>query len=484
MPASGDRLHVCLIAEGSYPYAVGGTATWTQQLIETLDDVDFSVVALCAEPKQPKDRLYPGPNNLRAVHDVVIGEQKRSLEGSRTRRNVSIIQSARIAAQQAYTAMLRGDWLAFKRLYRALNNGLNAEDVFRSPWHWGLLERYYRALAPTEPFLPFYTAWRYAHYLFYQLARYSLPPADIYHPIAAGYAGFLGVCGKVESGTALVLTEHGLYSRERELELAASPWLRGYQRPFMASLFEALSQLAYAHADVIVSLFESAREQQLDLGAESATTAIVPNGVDSARFASLPVRARDGMVRIGLIGRVVPIKDVIAFIESAKVIAETLPNAEFEVVGPVDDDLEYAARARALVLELRLEDRFVFSGMQAPEHYLSRLDIVVATSLKESQPLSILEAMAAALPVVATRTGSLPEMLEGIGMLVWPRDIQGFSEAIIQLARDENKRRLLGEAGRNRVRQRYDQSQNLRCYRDVYERALERAHQAVPAQDV
>jgi glycosyltransferase involved in cell wall biosynthesis len=466
-----SRMHVCLITEGSYPYAVGGTSVWTQQLIETLSDVDFTVVAICSENKKEKDRRYALPGNVRGVQSVALHDQRWLSETLRKRPSgMRRARPAWDAAEQAYSALLRGDLTAFPQLNRVVNADLTGWDLFCSPRHWSLLERYYRALAPEEPFLSFYSMWRSSHLLLYRLLITAMPKdADIYHPISAGFAGLLGVCAKLANkGKALILTEHGHYSSERNLELETSPWLRGYQRYFMSGLFATLSRLAYAHADLLVTRIEAAPRPPIEMGAPEPHTVVVPNGVDSERFARLPARARDGMVRIGLIGRVVPIKDVIAFIECAKVVAETLPNAEFEIIGPTDDAPEYASSARALVRQLRLEDRLWFSGFQKPEVYLPRLDLVVMSSLKESQPLSALEAMAYGIPVIATRAGSLPQMLDGVGELVWQHDIQGMAEAVIRLSRDEARRRSWGQAAGERVRQMYDQHRNLDQYRQLY----------------
>ncbi len=466
------RLHVCVVTEGSYPYVVGGTGEWTQRLMQTLPDVDFSIAAISASRKQPSDRHYEPPPNLRQIVDIAL-DDTTLLTATMKRRPRSARETRRIweLVGHGYRRLMRNDFSQFGELYGAIRHELTAWDLFHSPEHWDLVEHYYRLLAPIEPFIDFYWTWRFTHVTLYRLALQPLPPADIYHPIASGYAGFTALCAKLARGGKMVLTEHGLYTRERELEIATSRLFRGYQKDFLTGLFDKINRLVYHHADLIVGLFEEARQAQIGLGAPEARTEVISNGVDLSRFLSLPTRTSDEITRIGLVGRVVPVKDVRAFIECAKIVAETIPNAEFHIIGPIDEDPEYYTSCRQLIRQLQLEDRVQFTGYRAVEEYLPTLDIVMLTSLKEAQPFSVLEAMACGIPVVATRTGSVPEILEGVGYMAWPRDVQGFADAVIQLARDRALRRHLGTLARERIRERYDQRSNLERYRDRY-RAL------------
>jgi glycosyltransferase involved in cell wall biosynthesis len=478
---STRRPHVCLISEGSYPYVIGGTAEWTQRLVETLPDIDFTIAAISATQRAAADRRYALPPNVRGVIDIALDDDRMvrgAVERPPTGRHGRELWAT---MGRAYRAIMRNEFEAFTDVYRSARQ-LDARTLFQSRQHWDLVEHYYQMLTPIEPFIDFYWTWRFTHLMLYRLMRHELPAADVYHPIASGYAGFAGVCGKARHGGRLVVTEHGLYTRERELEISVSSWFRGYQKDFLTGLFDKVNRLVYASSDLIVSLYEDARQSQIKLGAPAARTVVIPNGVDLERLRNIPRRAdSDDEIRIGLVGRVVPVKDVRAFIESAKVVAETVPNAEFHVIGPLDEDADYAASCRALVQELQLGDRVQFTGYQQPDAYLRDLDIVVLTSLKESQPLAALEAMGCGIPVVATRTGSLTEMLQEVGLLVWPRDVQGFADAMIRLARDRDLRRALGVAGQERVTAHYDQRQNLEQYRAWYQQLAEGALTHLPA---
>ena len=103
--------------------------------------------------------------------------------------------------------------------------------------------------------------------------------------------------------------------------------------------------MAYAAADPIVSLYEGNRARQIADGAAPARTRVIPNGIDLDRFAARAA-GRPAAIRrrvVGLIGRIVPIKDIKTFIRAMREVVAVLPDAEAWIVGPEDEDSRYAA---------------------------------------------------------------------------------------------------------------------------------------------
>lgn len=80
------------------------------------------------------------------------------------------------------------------------------------------------------------------------------------------------------------MTEHGLYHKEREMEIRKTRLVQGYQRDMWTGLYNALSRICYRGADRITALFEENRQKQLDLGAREEKTLVIPNGIDVERF--------------------------------------------------------------------------------------------------------------------------------------------------------------------------------------------------------
>jgi glycosyltransferase involved in cell wall biosynthesis len=101
--------------------------------------------------------------------------------------------------------------------------------------------------------------------------------------------------------------------------------------------------------------------------------------------------------------------------------------------------------------------------------WLAAFDVYVNSSVSEGVSLTILEAMAAGLPVIATRVGGTPEVVDATcGRLVPPKDPAGLAAALVELALDPTLRRDLGGVARHRLETRFTLDRMVRQYRDVY----------------
>jgi glycosyltransferase involved in cell wall biosynthesis len=137
--------------------------------------------------------------------------------------------------------------------------------------------------------------------------------------------------------------------------------------------------------------------------------------------------------------------------------------------GPLRGELELRAR------QLGVADRTVFLGnVQDVPGLLARADLFVLTSVNEGLPLSILEAMAAGLAVVATRVGGTPEVVvdEGTGLLVAPGDPGSTAAAIRRLMKDDGLRDRLGRNGQLVVRERFRAERMVEDVITLYEELL------------
>ena len=189
---------------------------------------------------------------------------------------------------------------------------------------------------------------------------------------------------------------------------------------------------------------------------------VVRNGIDTMKF-----RGRgDGAVRaslgipadapvVGTIGRLNEVKCQDLLIRSFGRVREQSPAAHLLLVGdgPSRDDL------RALVEDLGLRDRVHFAGYQAePERFLKAMDVFALASRAEGLPLAILEAWAAGLPVVATRVGGIPLVVEHgrTGLLAESGDEEALADHLRRLLSDPGLRRRLGESGRERAEADFD----------------------------
>jgi glycosyltransferase involved in cell wall biosynthesis len=201
-------------------------------------------------------------------------------------------------------------------------------------------------------------------------------------------------------------------------------------------------------------------------------TVVIPNGVDTTAGADPPVdtSAGDGPLIIS-VGRLAAPKDPLTLVRALAAL-ETRPEALLVGDGPDRSavEQEIAARGLAGAVSVAGERRDV-------ARLLADADVFVLSTRSEGAPMSILEAMAAGLPVVASAVGGVPELVDDgeTGLLVPPGDPTVLAAALDRLLADPDLRTRLGAAGRERARTRFDIDVVRRAHLDLYARELARA---------
>jgi glycosyltransferase involved in cell wall biosynthesis len=209
-------------------------------------------------------------------------------------------------------------------------------------------------------------------------------------------------------------------------------------------------------------------------------TAVIPNGVDAARFsrpadrssrAAFGASADDFLV--GAVGNVRPAKSYDVLLRAAALLKARSANYRFVVVGEADSEL--GAKLISLRDELALADCVAFAGyLEDVKPALNAFDVYAITSRSEGFSISTVEAMAAGLPVVATRCGGPEEILDdGVtGILVENGSPEAVAAAIDSLRVNARGRRELGDAAQAAARRRFTIDANLRAYESLYEKCL------------
>jgi glycosyltransferase involved in cell wall biosynthesis len=205
-------------------------------------------------------------------------------------------------------------------------------------------------------------------------------------------------------------------------------------------------------------------------------TVVIPNAVDVG--AAPQARHERREPRIVAVGRLKAPKDFLTLVRAAGALPEG--SGETLIVGEGPDRPGLEREIRSLGVQERV--RLVGERHDVPE-LLADADIFVLSSASEGLPVSVLEAMAAALPVVASRVGSVPELVvDGeTGILVPPGDESALAAALSSLVADPAERRRLGEAGRARAEKRFDLEPFRRAHVELYSRELARRGLPVPA---
>ena len=286
----------------------------------------------------------------------------------------------------------------------------------------------------------------------------------------------LGAMAKQRYGCGLLISEHGIYTREREEELIRAKWVEGIYKNIWIEQFRKMSQLAYDRADKVTSLYEHARELQIELGCPEEKTQVTPNGVDPSRFENLVVlpEMRDEKIHIGAILRVTPIKDVKTVIRAFAYAKKKVPSLKLWIMGPTDEDEEYAKECFSMVDLMEIED-VVFTGRINVSEYMGGLDMTILTSISEGQPLTILESYAAHKPVIATDVGNCRGLIYGedddfgeAGILTHIMNVEEIADAMIQLATHPNRRKRMGENGYKRLMRKYKVVDMQKTYEQIY----------------
>ncbi|HVH46316.1 MAG TPA: GT4 family glycosyltransferase PelF, partial [Labilithrix sp.] len=355
--------------------------------------------------------------------------------------------------------------------------------------------------AKTRSFLEYFWTVRSMHAPLFKMARVAaaLPSSRAFHVVSTGFAGFLGALAQKKRRRPLILTEHGIYSKERGIELLQASWINdddsecdenggvqevGFIRQMWIRFFEALGRISYGAAKPIITLYEGNRQRQIHDGADPPRTRVIPNGIDLARFSALRGKRPAEIPRVlGLVGRVVPIKDIKTFIRAMRVVVGVLPDAEGFIVGPEDEDKNYAEECHHLVRSLGLEKTVRFLGFQNVDEIFPRLGLNVLTSISEAQPLVVLEGFAAGVPCVSTDVGCVRELVHGVtsddqnhgtaGAVVEIASPEATARAALALLADPKRWYAAQAAGVARVERIYTQEIMLARYRSIYEHALE-----------
>jgi len=486
---------VCLILEGTYPYVAGGVASWVNDLMCKLSDTTFSVVYLGAPSAKEKKMYYSLPENVYDFCEIDMFNYSSSAKGRARNRN----EDFKIIEQFIWS-MSQGDTSYFDQLLEIISDDeetrrMDIDDLAYAPESWSILERTYRACASEHSFIDFFWTWRALYFPFLNLLNVRLPKASVYHSISTGYAGVLGAIAQRRFRRPFLLTEHGIYTRERKIDIAQADWIHSplakelkvveendFFKDWWTRAFMFMSRLAYERADEIITLFEGNRKTQIEEGANPYKTRVIPNGVNLPTVSVPPRGPQPRSLKIGFVGRVVPIKDVKTFITACQSIYAELKNVEFYIMGPTDEDEEYFRECVLLTKMKSLENVVHFTGNVQLCDYYPQLDVVVLTSVSESQPLVILEASAYGIPVVATDVGACSELIFGrcaedqslgaSGIITSICSPHETAHAVLKILKDSQLRAQMGAAGKNRATLYYRQDDFLASYQMLYNRYM------------
>jgi glycosyltransferase involved in cell wall biosynthesis len=489
-----DNVDVLLLSEGAYPYISGGVSSWVQTIIKNFADLKFGVVFLGSLPDDYDGLKYELPDNVvdfqeHYLFDFPEGRQKSVDDiNDKNDERMQLLHDWFKNPTGDEEQELVGEMID---LFDS-QNGITQEQFLHSPSSWDYITDCYERYSTEPSFIDYFWTVRNIHAPLWQVAELAprLPKAKLIHSVATGYAGFLAALLKSYQQTPLVLSEHGIYTKERRIELLQSRIVKeqnqltrtedvDYLRRLWMRFFESMAMVCYELSDDITALYHGASERQRQDGAQEKKQHVIPNAIDVAALKKYRKKEPSKKKRICLLGRIVPIKDIKTFIRSIKYLSGHSQDFDVWLVGPEDEEEEYAQECKDLVKSLGLEKIVAFKGLMALDEVIPKVDIMVISSISEGMPLVIMEGYAAGIPAVSTNVGACEELVNGMtdddiaigpsGRMVKIFSPKDLAEGMLELFDDE-KWKIASQAAIERVEKYYDLSSVIGAYTELYKK--------------
>jgi glycosyltransferase involved in cell wall biosynthesis len=483
-----------MVTEAGYPYYRGGVSVWCDRLIRDLPDVSFRLVSFVASPRI--DMKYELPPNVTScakvplwgIREVLESRETLTIEELRRRRRdttEALIRRVFLPSFRAFVEELYEETASSKRLVSAIL-GLHRffirydfDTALRSHAVWECFvelaqERFAQAIARIgyrsgDCTLADVTEAMTLLYRWLIPLAMPLPTADLVHATSVGLPSLAAIAAKLKDGSPVLLTEHGVFLRERCLQEIQSP-SRLFVKLLGIRFAVHITALSYELADQISPGSNYNRRWELRGGASARQLTTIYNGVDPDSFR--PAVRPDTTPLVVWVGRITPMKDLITLIRSAAVVHASRPDVRFALYGAAPEgDEDYYRDCQRLVRELGLEGVVEFRGyVPSAEEAFNQGDIVVMSSISEGFPYSMVEAMLCEKPIVATAVGGVPEAIEGCGIPVQPRDPQALADGVLRLLNDPKLRLAMGRAAREKAASKFNLRQCATAYDESYRR--------------
>ncbi|MER5728678.1 GT4 family glycosyltransferase PelF [Streptomyces sp. NPDC002138] len=476
--------HVTMLTEGTYPHVHGGVSTWCDQLVRGMPEVDFNVIALTGSGREPVTWELPrnvyrhtavplwGPAPGRGLRRPLRGKAHRRFTETYEQFLLSLLAPPSGPGNAAFSAALHE--LALHARAGRLATALRSESVLRT-----LMTVWTRPGMPTAGAAPtIHDALTATDLLEHALRPLAvrIPPDSVAHAVSSGLATLPALAAKRLDGVPFLLTEHGIYLRERYLgyRTAAQRWP---VKALLLGFYRELNSEGYRQADLITPCNQYNRRWEERGGAPSEKIRTVYNGVDPHAF---PEAGPEPEVpTLSWCGRIDPIKDLETLIRSYAFMREELPALRLRLFGPVPAGCEdYRLRLEKLAAELGVTDGISYEGRiaEVAKAYAAG-SIVMLSSISEGFPFSIIEAMSCGRTTVSTDVGGVREAVGDTGLVVPPREPELMAKATLALLRDDARRAELGRMSRKRVVEKFTLHQSVDGFRHIYR---ELAGQPVP----
>lgn len=461
---------ILFATEGTYPYIMGGVSSWSDQLINGLDDFDFRVMTIVGP--YPIEPAIDIPEHVVELIPVHFWRPRRGVRKAKKQTQRDFYE-----VMQKFLDFAKQDIRLFARSILALAQMGHKYDLwslFETRHMWEAVRYSLTELTNDIPRLGEVSLtinWLRA----ILVPLLFVPPrTDIVHVVTNGLCVIPAYVAARAHKVPLLLTEHGIYLRERYLGFKKEndPY---NLKVFKARFYKFLTQLMYVYSNRVTSVSNFNRYWQLELGAPEKRVAVIPNGIDPKDF-SLPQVTQQDKPTIVWIGRVDPLKDLETLLKAFIIVKSKMSEAQLRLFGPVPKGNEkYHQKLVDIIEEYNLAPNATFEGPIKPAFQAYHAaDIVVLSSISEGFPYTIIEAMMCGKPVVSTRAGGVGDAIDpNVGRLVPPQSPKPLAEALLELLTNKALGQKLGKQARTKALEQFTLKQMCFRYQELYLKVLE-----------
>jgi glycosyltransferase involved in cell wall biosynthesis len=471
---------VTLLTEGTYPHSPGGVSVWCDQLVQGMPDIEFSIIAVTGTGRETL--AWPLPAHVGAVDMVPLwgpapqgreprGRDRRAFLASWERFLRALLHEEGGGGEGAADAGSDEDFgpelyaLARWAGRGTLSAGLRSEDAVRTLVRlWSRPGTTVSAAVPTQA--DALAAVDLLEHALRPLAAVP-PPGPVAHAVSGGLATLPGLVAHERYDTPLLLTEHGVYQRERYLGYRTGPY-RWPVKALLLNFFRLLARESYRHSALITPGNRYNRRWEEHGGAAPDRIRTVYNGVDPGAF---PMAGPEPEVpTLTWAGRIDPIKDLETLIRAFALVRAEIPQARLRIFGGTPRGGEaYRERCEALAVSVGAADAVTFEGrVDDIRTAYAAGQVVMLSSISEGFPFTLIEAMSCGRCTVSTDVGGVREAVGDTGLVVPPRDPKAMATAALELLRDPARRTSMGWEARLRVIDQFTLRQTIDAFRDIY----------------
>ncbi|WP_327067779.1 GT4 family glycosyltransferase PelF [Kitasatospora sp. NBC_01250] len=476
-------MRVTLLTEGTYPHAHGGVSVWCDQLVQGMPDVEFDVIAVTGTGSEAL--AWELPPWVRSVTTAPLWGPPapgKAPRGRELRRFLDAYERfLHSILDPVYATHFGTELYGFADFARRglLGPALRSEGALRTLQE--VWRRPYLPTAEAEPSL--HDALHATDLLEHALRPLSVavPSQGVAHAVSGGLAALPGLIAAQQHNVPFLLTEHGIYLRERYLGYRTGPY-RWPVKALLLGFYRMLAEESYARAALVTPGNRYNRRWEERGGTPSANIRTVYNGVDPDLFPAAGPEPE--LPTMSWAGRVDPIKDLETLIRCFALVRAEIPEARLRLFGGTARGAEgYRDGCIKLAADLGLGDSVVFEGrVEEIKDAYAAGSIVMLSSISEGFPFTLIEAMSSGRATVSTDVGGVREAVGDTGLVVPPREPEPMARAALTLLRDPQLRATMGAGARVRVVEQFTLRQTIDGFRGIYTELLGAAGQSAKLQ--